>query len=406
MKTRSLILLAALLTAGLAGWLLRGMLSPAPATDREGANVCRVVRGRFDQQVKARGIVKPAPSALVRVGFPFPKDLARWIKHLVLVEGDQVAPAAELAQLDHDDLKANLAQLTAELGVFERRLAALKSLEPVEVRLAEAGVAERKAQLEQAQRVYARAAKLVRTATSAQELETAAHDQAVGQARLEQAEAGLQQTTARFRNDIAILEAQIQQAKAAIQTVEVQIGWCTLRSPLTVPAQVFAVHQRQGELTSGQPTVPVLTLLDPNQLQVHLFVDEVDLGRIQVGHPVMCRLEAHPDQPVKGRIVRILPQPILQENVVYYLTVVEVEADQRSLLRAEMTVIASVQAGSKESVLWLPVGAVRSRPEGWYVVRSASGGPVEVPVRIGWKDQGRVEILAGLAEGEEVLLQP
>jgi HlyD family secretion protein/macrolide-specific efflux system membrane fusion protein len=397
----------ALVLAGLAGWLAHGWLAPGPTGAMAPEQIGRVVRGRMERNVKARGIVKPAPNALVRVGFPFPKDLARRIGRLSLVEGDVVAPGAELAVLDHEDLKANLAQLTAELGVFEQRLAALRTLQPVELQVAEALVAERKAQLEYAQQVYARLNKLVKgTAASPQDFEVAAQDVAVARARIGQAEAALQQTRARLETDIQVLEAQVRQAKAAIHTVEVQITWSTLRSPLSVPGQVFAVHQRQGELTSGQPSVPVLTLLDPNQLQVQLFVDEADFGRIRLNQAVHVRLESYPDETIRGQVIRVLPQPMLQENVVYYLVVVEVAAAQRSLLRAEMTVLGHVQVEARESVLWLPLAAVRSRADGWYVRRPTAGGPVETSVRIGWKDQGRVEIREGLSEGDEVLLEP
>jgi hypothetical protein len=65
-----------------------------------------------------------------------------------------------------------------------------------------------------------------------------------------------------------------------------------------------------------------------------------------------------------------------------------------------------VQVEARESVLWLPLAAVRSRADGWYVRRPTAGGPVETSVRIGWKDQGRVEIREGLSEGDEVLLEP
>ena len=390
-----------------AGWLLRGWVASGPAPSASGANVCRVVRGRMEQTVKARGIVKPAPNSLVRLGLPFPKDVSRRISKLTVVEGDTIEAGAVLVQLDHEDLKASLDQLTAEQHVFEQRLEALKVLEPVDVRLADAVVAERKAQREQAQRSLDRIVKLRATQLGTEQAhETAQYDMAQAQAKLQQGEASLDQVKARFRTDRAILEAQITQAKALIQTVEVQIRWSTLRSPLPGPAQVFAVHQRPGELTSGQPNVPVMTLLDPSQLQVHLYVDESDFGRIKVGQRATFRLESHPDESLKGQVVRLLPQPILQENVVYYLAVVEVSADQRSLLRPEMTVLAHVQAGVNDSALWLPLPAVRSRPDGWYVLRPGPRGPAEAPVRIGWKDQGRVEIREGLSEGDEVLLEP
>ncbi len=105
---------------------------------------------------------------------------------------------------------------------------------------------------------------------------------------------------------------------------------------------VFAVHQRTGELTSNPPNAPVLTLLDPRQLQVHLYVDEADFGKARLDQEVKLRVEAHAGETVQGKIVRLLPQPILQENVVYYLAVVEVDEAKRSLLRSEMTTLAHI----------------------------------------------------------------
>jgi HlyD family secretion protein/macrolide-specific efflux system membrane fusion protein len=398
-------LVGCLLAAAVAaGWFARERLgAPAHPAAPEGGTA-RLTRGRLEQNVKARGIVKPAPNALVRVGFPMPKDVARRIRRLTVIEGDVVKDGCLLAELDHDDLKASLKQLEAEAVVVERRLAALRALAPVERRVAEATREQARAQLDQTARMYKRVTKLRRSvAASHQEWEAALGERDTARARYGQAEATLAQVLARFETDIATAVAQLEQARAAVRAAEVQVRWSRLRAPFD--AQVFAVHQQQGELTSNVPHAPVLTLLDPRGLQVHLYVDEGDFGRVRVGQAVRFRVDAHPEETVEGRIVRLLPRPILQENVVYYLAVVEPEAARKRLLRAEMTALAHVRAGAKEA-LWLPPAALRSRADGWFVLRPGPGGPVEVPVRIGWKGEGRVEVREGLAEGDEVLLGP
>jgi multidrug efflux pump subunit AcrA (membrane-fusion protein) len=101
----------------------------------------------MEQNVKARGIVKPAPSALVRVGFPMPKDVARRINKLSVIPGDSVTAGQELVQLNFEDLTATKEQLIAETKVFRSRIEALKSLEPIEVHLAETLSVESEAQL-------------------------------------------------------------------------------------------------------------------------------------------------------------------------------------------------------------------------------------------------------------------
>ena len=393
--------------AGWAGWLLRGKLAdrgPSPGA-QTGERTVAVTRGRMQQLVKARGIVKPAPHGLVRLGFPMPKDVARRISRLALVEGDKVRGGDVVAELDEADLKATLRDLKAQVEVFRRRLESLQAMEPIEVRVAESLCAENKAQLDHCQRVYQRLEKLgPNSAASTLEWETALTSRDVALAKLASSEAALQQVRAKFRTEARCVESQIAQSEAAIENVGVQIAWSTLRSP--IDGEVFAVNQRQGELTSNNPAAPVLTLLDHGQLQLHLYVDEVDSGRIKSGQAVTFHVDAHPGETLKGTIVRLLPQPILQENVVYYLAVVDVDAGQRSLLRAEMTALAHVRAAENENALLLPLDAVRSGAEGHSVRRKTPAGTVDTPVRIGWKDEGRVEIREGLTEGDEVVLEP
>lgn len=402
---RTLGWLTLLLFTAAGGWWVRGWQHSNDSTTSPSAetNTARVMKSRIEQTVKARGIVKPAPNALIRIGFPMPKDVARRIQVMKFVEGDAIKAGEILAVLDYPDLLATVKQLKADAVVVEKRLAASRTLEPVEVHVAKALTEQTKAQADQAQRNYERVSKL-RTAGSVgqQEYETTLSDMQVAKAKLEIAEASLQQVKTRFKTDIATLEAQVEQAKAAIKSVEVQIDWSTIRSP--IDGVVFAVHQRPGELTSNQPNAPVLTLLDPKQLQVHLYVDEADFGKVRLDQEVKLRVEAHAGETVQGKIVRLLPQPILQENVVYYLAVVEVDEAKRSLLRSEMTTLAHIQVGNKEPILWLPLAAVKSKADGWYVRLMTGGGPVERTVQIGGRSEGRVEIRAGLVEGDEVLL--
>lgn len=147
-------------------------------------------------------------------------------------------------------------------------------------------------------------------------------------------------------------------------------------------------------------------MLDLAQLQLHLYVDESDFGRVQVGQRVTFRVDAHPGETVAGKIVRLLPQPILQENVVYYLAVVEIDAAQRSLLRPEMTALGHIQTAARENAMTLPLTAVKSRSDGWYVIVPSEGGPIEKSVKIGLKSEGRVEIVEGLKPGDKVLEEP
>lgn len=363
----------------------------------------KVMRGTIEQTVRARGIVKPAPNALVRVGFPMPKDVSRRIRTLHVVEGDAVTAGTALGELDTSDLKATLQQLRGDATVVQKRLEALRTLEPQEIHLAETVRDQASSQAELASSSLERGAALrAKLLLPEQEYDALASEAKVARARLANAEAGLNQLKTRFKTDMATLEAQVNQAHAAIRTIDVQIEWSTLRAPFD--GMVFAIQQRPGELTSNQPSSPVLTLLKADQLQVQLYVDEADFGKVRTGLDVVLQTEAHPGERITGTVVRLLPQPILQENVVYYVALVDVHEAHRGLLRAEMTALAFVQTGGGGQVLWVPPAALRSRPEGWYVQQVTATGAVDTPVQIGMRGERQVEIRSGVTEGAEVLL--
>jgi len=404
-RVRNLLFFGLLLGVAAFGWFVRGVFERGSDAVSAGADVpiAKVARGPIEETVRARGIVKPAPNALVRVGFPMPKDVSRRIRSLRAVEGDAVKAGSTLGELDMADLQAALQQLRGDAAVVERRLDALRVLKPQEVRLAETVRDEAAVQADLADGNLERGRQLRDKALlPPQDYEALATQSKVAHARRANAEAALTQVNARFDTEIATLEAQLVQAQAAIRNVEVQLEWGVLRAPFD--SVVFAVHQRAGELTSNQPGSPVLTLLDPNQLQVHLYVDETDFGKAHVGQPVTLQIEAHPGERVSGTIARLLPQPVVQENVVYYLALVDVAEAYRNLLRAEMTTLAFIQTGGDTPVLWLPPPALRSRSDGWYVRQRTASGVVDTAVEIGARGEGRVEIRSGLSEGTEVLL--
>ena len=169
MRTLGWLTLLLLTAAG--GWWVRGWQHSNDSTTSPSAetNTARVMKSRIEQTVKARGIVKPAPNALLRIGFPMPKDVARRIQVMKFVEGDAIKAGDELALLDHADLLATLKQLKADAVVVEKRLEASRTLEPVEVHVAKALTEQTKAQADQARRNHERLAKLRATTAAAQQ---------------------------------------------------------------------------------------------------------------------------------------------------------------------------------------------------------------------------------------------
>ena len=233
---RFLGIFALVCLAAVAGWFGHGIWSVQSGAKARQSEVATILvqTGRIEQAIKARGIVKPAPNALIRVGFPMPKDVARRITELPWVEGDSVKSGQTLAQLDISDLQATLAQLTTDSQIFEQKLVAAKTLEPVEIKVAEARLAAAEAHRAHTKRVHERLSKLEGTTSAAStlETETALNTYEVAQAQLAESKAVIQQVKEKFRTDILILESQLANSKATIRNIEVQIRWSTLTAPI------------------------------------------------------------------------------------------------------------------------------------------------------------------------------
>ena len=158
---------------------------------------------------------KPAPNALVRIGFPMPKDVSRRIRTMRVVEGDMVSAGALLAELDTSDFSATLQQLQGEAAVVEKRLERSDpgtSGDPSWRKLRAIRLSRKRSWPSGTWRV-----RRVCVQACCFMSRRSASEAKVAKARLANAEAILGQVKARFQTDFATLEAQLRQANAAIR---------------------------------------------------------------------------------------------------------------------------------------------------------------------------------------------
>ncbi len=98
-----------------------------------------------------------------------------------------------------------------------------------------------------------------------------------------------------------VLAVQIKQATidpAQQQVVQAQMSRLELRAPLGGVVQKRIAHK--GEFVG--PGAPILTIADPTDLKLTLFVLEGDLGRVNVGQTVSLRADSFPDRVFSGRV--------------------------------------------------------------------------------------------------------
>jgi RND family efflux transporter MFP subunit len=202
---------------------------------------------------------------------------------------------------------------------------------------------------------------------------------------------------------LAELKAAVDRAKAVAAKAEVTLSFATIRAPLS--GVVASVSTQEGETVAAGLSAPTfVTIIDLDRLQVDAFVDEVDIGKIRVGQKALFTVDAYPAEEFAGQVAAIYPKAVIQENVVNYDVVLTVDEQEGCTLRPDMTASVTLFLARREGVLAVPSAALQ-RKEGETVVTVLDAGVAsEVAVKTGWKDGPWIEVLAGLTEGQTVLL--
>lgn len=260
----------------------------------------------------------------------------------------QAEAALVAAQARLDELKAGprpeeIEQAKAAVAMAQAALQRLLKPDPVQVAAARAELAQAEVLLRRAQEAYDRVkwdpaigarpeALQLEQATGAYNvararldalLSPSAADVAAARAQLQQAQARLALLEAGARPEtIAVAEAEVKRAQAALEAARLALARCALRAPFA--GTVGAVYGRAGELvTPGQPLV---VLGDLSTLQVETTdLDEVDVARVAVGQRATVTFDALPERVFTGRVVRISPMAESGTGGVRYTAVIALE---------------------------------------------------------------------------------
>jgi multidrug efflux pump subunit AcrA (membrane-fusion protein) len=222
---------------------------------------------------------------------------------------------------------------------------------------------------------------------------------ASARAQLKQAEANM----AKLRDgpsdeQLAIAEAQVEQARIAVQNARAMREDATLVAPMN--GVITAVNVNIGEQAAGRPAVE---MVDSGTLELVLDVDEVDIGNIAVGQSTNITLETWPDQELSGEVTAIASKARPQSEIVTYQVHIRFDAGLLPV-RTGMTANADLVTAKRENVLLVPNRAITAdRQTGTYSVRRIDGETTtEVQVTIGMRDNNYTEITRGLEAGDQV----
>lgn len=368
----------ALAATGLIGWR---WLGPTPA--RDDLSSAPVVRRDLSATVVATGAIKPQIGAEVKVG----SRVSGLLRKLHFNIGDLVKAGDLIAELDDRDLRARIVQAEAELRAAEARLSLVRlGARPEELTQAQMAVQDAAATHALAETQLRRQSELfTRGLVPRDEVDVATKNLETAVARLRSGQAELTLLQRKFLpQDLQVAESQVAQAQGNLDVVRTQWSYARLTAP--IGGIIASVSTQEGEAISAGLQAPTLvTLVNLTRLQADAFVDETDIGKIAPGQAAVLTVDAFPEREFKGRVTAVLPKASIQQNVVYYDTVIALEPSG-GLLRPDMTANVTILVGERRGSLVVPNLALR-REGGEKVAYVLVGGKGQRRViRTGWKD--------------------
>lgn len=373
--------------------------------------ISTVAREDMVRSVVATGKIEPVSKIDIKA------KASGIIQYLYVDEGDTVRSGQVLLELDRQQLEASLRE--AEAVVMARKAMVEKAesdQKSAELSFERAKAEAENQDLEFARRDFERNQKLFAdTLVSQSQIDDAEQRYKAAQVK----DRLLKKTVQLRESEMLTTQKNVAQAKADLFAAEAacarageDLRNATIRSP--IDGVVLKRYLNVGDAVSsilqlGSNATLIMTIGDGQGLYFKGNVDESDVGEVKVGLPVRLTVETFRDRAFQGEVIRISPMGEEKENVTRF----EVRArilDNSSDLKVNMSANAEIVLSCKDKVLTIPEAALvyndRKEP---FVDRFQSAGSKQVVTRVavktGLTNGSKVEVLSGLKEKEQVVLQ-
>ncbi len=248
--------------------------------------------------------------------------------------------------------------------------------------------------------VVAREKLAVAQQQAANAIDNAQNDLAKAQDTLRNAEQDLADKRAGGDSqDIALKRNSLISAQTSYQTALDNLNQATLTAPFA--GVIASVGFKEGEQAAASANI---SLIDPGLVQVEAILDEIDVSKIRTGQAAIVTLDALPDLQLKATVTAVSPVATRQSGVVNYPLTLTLE-NSNPAIKEGMTALAAITITHKENVLLVPNRALRTA-NGQRVVTVQVGNQTEQPrVTIGLANDQYTEILEGLTDGDQVIIE-
>ncbi len=395
-KRRRRIIIASVAAVVLVGGGYGVYAALRPSHDIDASKLASVERGDLARVVVATGKIQPKSKVEVK------SKASGMVKKLYVDYDDKVKQGQTLVELDKVQLEAVVREEQANYQAAQAALESAKAqLERNKVDAEGPDVPFLKLNMERAQQMYT--------------------DKVMSKSFVEDAEKNYQlalnkQVSAQ-RNlivsqaEIAKANAQVAQAKAALDNAEEDLRNSTIVSPidgLVLSRDVSVGDGVSSILILGSQATLVMTLGDTSEVYVQGKVDEADIGKVYLGQPARIVVESFKDKKFTGKVTRISPFGKEKDNVTTFEVRVSI-SNPSGELKANMSANAEIILEEKKNVLMVPEASLIYDKDRNGSVElpdpKAENGRKKIPVKLGISNGVKTEIVSGLNEKQQVVLQ-
>jgi HlyD family secretion protein len=324
------VLAVALVSTGGVWWQMRKQAAAAPSYSTQA-----VAKGNLTLTVTANGTLQPTRS--IAIG----SELSGTVLQVNVDVNDKIKKGQVLVVLDTSKLKGQILRSGATLSAANSKVTQVV-----------ATVAEAAANLARFEEVARLSGGKVPSKTE------------LGGARA---------TLARAQADEASARASVRDAQAALATDEINLSKASISAPADGVVLTRSVEPGNAVAASLQAVTLFTVAENLSKLRLWVYVDEADVGSVKVGQDATFTVSAYVSKKFPARITRVGFGSTITDNVVTYLTYLDVDNADLSL-RPGMTATASITATTRTDVLLVPNTALRFNPSSTAGQAAAKGG--------------------------------
>ena len=373
-----------------------GIMRLAKGATIDPNKIAKVTRGDVARSVVATGDIQPITKVEV-------KSKASGIVEKLYVDiNNRVKKGQALAQLDQEEIEAQVDAQKAQLASAQANVATYEAnIEQDKVNAAAPDLPMYKATLDR--NLEMQKAGIV----SKQVLDDANRDYLAALTRRDSAKAQIGVDTAKLKQ----ARAQVAQSQASLKQLEEQLGYTTIVAPMDgviLSRDVEIGDAVSSILVLGSTATLIMTEGDTTEVYVQGKVDEADIAHVYMGQPARIKVESFRDRPFWGKVTKIAPMGVEKDNVTTFEVRVSIN-NPGGELKANMTANAEILLEEHKGVLTVPENAVTY--DNWKNAsvqvpdKHEKDGTRKVAVKVGLSNGSVTEVLSGLKEGDQVVLQ-